>query len=224
MTNIKKVMLLYIALIRAFTKMEAIKFRSIFFYFWKNGDKAKEIHQKLLETEGNSAPNYQYITHWIREFKSGRTDVLNAKPVGHRDFVISEEFVAAVKKLVDEDGRVTVTWLAETFNTSYSIMWRIMHDHLGYRKLSARWVPRMLTDAQRAQRVACSRRIKELFLLLPEEFVFRYVTVDETWIYHYDPESKQQSKQWKPRGSTPPLKFKTQHSADKVLATIFLGL
>jgi hypothetical protein len=28
------------------------------------------------------------------------------------------------------------------------------------------------------------------------DFVHQFITIDETWIYHYTPESKQQSKQW----------------------------
>jgi hypothetical protein len=28
------------------------------------------------------------------------------------------------------------------------------------------------------------------------DFVRQFITVDETWIHHYTPESKQQSKQW----------------------------
>ena len=221
MRHIKQFMQLYIALLRPFAKMDAIKFRSVIYYFWKNGKKAEEIHQELLSTEGNSAPNLSFIYRWIHNFKCGRMDVLDEKPGGQPYYVISEVLVAEVKKLVDEDGRATCSWLADTLGYSKSTIQRILHDHLEYRKLSARWVPRMLTDAQRARRVECSRLLKEIILLAPEEFVLRYVTVDETWIYYYDPESKQQSKQWKPRGSNPPLKFKAQRSADKVLATIF---
>lgn len=54
-----------------------------------------------------------------------------------------------------------------------------------------------------------------------EHFLSRIITGDETWIYQYDPESKQQSKQWLPRGSSGPIKFKSQKSAQKVMATIF---
>ena len=187
----------------------------------EKGKSPEEIHRELVESDGTSAPKLTYIYSWTRMFKYGRTDVLDEKPGGQPYYVISEELVAAVKKLVDEDGRATLSWLAETLGYSITTMWKILHDHLGYRKLSARWVPQMLTDAQLARRVECSALLKERILLAPEDFVFRYVTVDETWIYHYDPESKQQSKQWKSRGSKPPIKFKTQHSADKVLATIF---
>ena len=44
---------------------------------------------------------------------------------------------------------------------------------------------------------------------------------DETWIYQYDPEPKQQSKQWPPRGSSGQIKFKFEMSVKKVMATVF---
>ena len=49
----------------------------------------------------------------------------------------------------------------------------------------------------------------------------RLVTVDETWVYYYEPENKVQSRQWVGPGSPRPKKFKTQLSADKVMATVF---
>ncbi|GBP76226.1 Pre-mRNA cleavage complex 2 protein Pcf11 [Eumeta japonica] len=49
----------------------------------------------------------------------------------------------------------------------------------------------------------------------------RIVTVDETWVRQYDPESKQKSLQWTKKGERPPKKFKVQKSASKLMATIF---
>jgi len=49
----------------------------------------------------------------------------------------------------------------------------------------------------------------------------RLVTMDETWLYHYDPETKQQSMEWRHSGSPHPKKFRVQKSAGKVLASIF---
>jgi len=46
--------------------------------------------------------------------------------------------------------------------------------------------------------------------------------MDETWLYHYDPETKQQSMEWRHSGSTRPKKFRVQKSAGKVFASIFL--
>jgi len=45
--------------------------------------------------------------------------------------------------------------------------------------------------------------------------------MDETWLYHYDPETKQQSMEWQHSGSPRPKKFRVQKSAGKVLASIF---
>ena len=135
--------------------------------------------------------------------------------------MISEELVADVEKLVAEDGRVTISWIAERLHVSYSTIHRILHDHLNYRKLSARWVPRLLSDAQRAKRVESSRLLKLLMFADPEDFYFRYVTTDETWVHYYEPESKQESQVWMNHGSKPPVKFKSQASANKVLANIF---
>jgi len=46
--------------------------------------------------------------------------------------------------------------------------------------------------------------------------------MDETWLYHYDPETKQQSMEWLHSFSPRPQKFRVQKSAGKVLASIFL--
>ena len=45
--------------------------------------------------------------------------------------------------------------------------------------------------------------------------------MDETWSYHYDLETKQQSVEWWHSGSPHPKKFWVQISAGKVLASIF---
>jgi len=43
----------------------------------------------------------------------------------------------------------------------------------------------------------------------------------ETWLYHYDPETKQQSMEWRHSGSPRPKKFRVQKPARKILASIF---
>ena len=45
--------------------------------------------------------------------------------------------------------------------------------------------------------------------------------MDETWLYHYDSETKQQSMEWRHNGSPRPQKLRVQKSAGKVLASIF---
>jgi len=45
--------------------------------------------------------------------------------------------------------------------------------------------------------------------------------MDETWLYYYDPETKQQSVEWQHSSSTCPKKFHLQKFTGKVLASIF---
>jgi len=52
-------------------------------------------------------------------------------------------------------------------------------------------------------------------------FLSQLVTMDEAWLYPYDPETKQQSMEWQHSGSPSPKKFQVQKSTGKVLASIF---
>ena len=55
----------------------------------------------------------------------------------------------------------------------------------------------------------------------PNDFLSRLVIMDETWLYHYDPETKQQSIEWRHSGSPRPKKFREQKYVGIVLASIF---
>ena len=53
------------------------------------------------------------------------------------------------------------------------------------------------------------------------DFVRRLITMDETSIHHYTPESKQQSKQWTEASCSAPKKTRSILSAGKVMASVF---
>ena len=55
----------------------------------------------------------------------------------------------------------------------------------------------------------------------PKEFLRRFVTIDEIWIYHYIPESHERSKQWVKPGENTSKRPKTQQSAGKIMASVF---
>ena len=45
--------------------------------------------------------------------------------------------------------------------------------------------------------------------------------MNETWIYHFTPESKRPSAEWRRQGESRPKRPKTQQSAGKVMASVF---
>ena len=59
-----------------------------------------------------------------------------------------------------------------------------------------------------------------MFKCNPKEFLRRFITVDETWIHHYTPGNKGQSKQWVKAGGNAPKQPKIQ-LASKVMGTVF---
>ena len=68
---------------------------------------------------------------------------------------------------------------------------------------------------------SCLSNFWIFFWCNPNDFLSRLVTMDETWLYHYDPETKQQSMELWHSSSPCPKKFWVQKSAGKVLASIF---
>jgi len=84
-----------------------------------------------------------------------------------------------------------------------------------------KWVLKCLNVYQKCQQCQSSEQLLELFLRDPNDFLSQLVTMDETWLYHYDLETKQQSMEWRHSGSPRPKKIRVQKSAGKDLASIF---
>ena len=108
--------------------------------------------------------------------------------------------------------------IASEVYISFGAVQSILTDILGMSKVSARWVLRMLTDDQKKTQLDISRCLLSCYEDDPCDFIERVVTQDETWVHHFDPESKMQSKHWKQPDSPPP---KMVQSTGYVKATIF---
>ncbi|UYV70650.1 hypothetical protein LAZ67_8000166 [Cordylochernes scorpioides] len=134
---------------------------------------------------------------------------------------VTQENIDKIHVLFMLDRRMTVRRIEETLGILKTTVDRIMREHFGLRKLSARWVPKLLTPDQKAVKRKLSLDNLALFEANPEEFVNRFVTMDETWAHHFTPESKQQSMQRRHSGSPPPKKAKTVPSAGKVKVSVF---
>ena len=83
------------------------------------------------------------------------------------------------------------------------------------RRVATKFVPRLLTDAQKENRVTVTQ---ELFdrSNADENFLKNVITGDETWVYGYDVETKVQS-QWMEKLSPRPKKARQSRSNVKVM-------
>ena len=87
-------------------------------------------------------------------------------------------------------------------------------------KVSARWVPKLLLEEQKRDRVKISKELLSMYKA-DKGFLDRIITGDGSWFHYYEPESKSQSKQWKRWDEPVPIKVKAVPSARKRMATVF---
>ena len=145
----------------------------------------------------------------MRKFKSGFLSIHDTPREGRPKFVVTEDSVCQVKTLVLGDWRVTVKQLAAITKMSVGSIETILHHHLHISKVSARWVPQVLTQNQEEQRADSCKELIELESK-DTRFLDRIVTMDETWVHHFDPELKSSSMQWKTPSSPTPKKARVE--------------
>jgi len=197
------------------------EYRAVIKFLTKKGKKPQEILDDLVDVYGSSAPSKTTVFFWSNEFKRGRQSLEDDPRSGRPVEVTTDEMAARVNTLLLEDRRVTHLEIADSLGISVGSVNTILHDILGKRKVAARWVPRLLTVENRSVRVAMSKQLLALYRPDPEKFLQRLVTGDESWVHHYEPESKQQSMQWIGANSPTPKKARTVPSAGKLMGTFF---
>ena len=180
-----------------------------------------EIHKRLLEQYGDNALSKRTVHEWIEKFKSGRTSVKHAEGAGRPSTSTSEEKTEQAQQMIFSNRRITIDELAQSLQINHGSAQKIIHEILGYRKFSASWVPRELTEKHKRRRVEICQTLLNRYNNEGENFLSRIVSGDESWVHHHSPESKRQSLEWKHPYSPVKKKFKSQLSAGKVMLTLF---
>jgi len=184
------------------------------------GVKPIEIHCQLTEVYGESCMNVKNVRKWCREFTAGRTEIHDEERSGRPS--ISDETVTKVEQIMRQDRRITLDDLCIlATEVSRSTIGKTLTEKLEYRKVCARWVPCMLTEDHQRQRIDSSREFLQRYADENDNFLDSIVMGDETWAFHFTPETKQQSREWRHSSSPKPRKFKTTRSAGKVMPTVF---
>jgi DNA-binding Xre family transcriptional regulator len=136
-------------------------------------------------------PSFSIIKKWAAEFKLGRTGLEDDPHEGHPKSATTPDIIEQVHDMVLNDRRMKVHEIAETIGTSKERVGYILHEELNMKKLCARWVPRLLTADQKRTHMKISEQCLERFNKNKTDFVRQFIAMDEIWIRHYTPESKQ---------------------------------
>jgi len=137
---------------------------------------------------------------WFKHFKGGRMSVVEDPRLGRPSTSTNDDHVERVRAVIRRNRRLTLRDVADEVGISIGSCLQIFTEKRQMRLVSAKFVPRLLTDDQKENRVGISQeRIANANG--NENFLKNIITGDETWVYGYDVETKLQSSQWMGKGS-----------------------
>jgi len=121
------------------------------------------------------------------------------------------------------DHRRTIDEFEALTGVSWSSCQRILTEELHLKRVAVKFVPHLLSEDQRANRLDVCREMKDQLKTDPD-FLSKIITGDESWCYGYNPETKQQSSQWKSASSPRPKKARQVKSNVKTMLICFFDI
>ena len=186
----------------------------------KAGKSSKEILDTVNKTYGDEALKLRQIQRIISKVRAGG-DTDDQRHKNPKKTKRTTDIIESVKAMVEEDRRVNIEDISNSFGLSYGTAFNILHCDLRLVKKSARWVPKLLSSAQKEERVRCAEAFRKSFFKGGKAFLQSVVTMDETAVPFSTPETKIQSRQWLPKGSPAPTKAKVAASRKKQMVITF---
>ena len=189
----------------------------------KLGCSLKKLMTEISTAFGTSCVSYDTVRRWKKKFESGVESIKNAPKSGRPKSASRKEIVSKIKEIIEGDARFTVRDIARKVGISLSTVHLILKKHLKVRKISAGWVPRLLTDEQKRQRVKVAKKLLQMFPKYDKKQFANVVTGDETWVHYFEPVRKVSNKIWATKHSKRPIIAKRSLSTKKVLYAIFFS-
>ena len=141
---------------------------------------------------------------------------------GRMAATVTPENVSRAESLIKKDPKMIYDEIQDIMKIVSGSLTRILHGCLGVRKC-ARWMPHNLSKEQKRGRLDWCTHMLRKFDGGRSPRAWDIKTGDETWVYHYDPKTKQQSAVWVFPDENPPVKFKTKRSASKQMIACFFA-
>ena len=165
----------------------------------KLGKNFTDIFQLPNKTYGENCTSRMQCYEWFKHFKEGRMSVGEDPRPGRISTSANDDHIDRVRAVIRVNRRLTVREVADEVGISIDSCLQIFTEKLQMRRVSAKFVPRLLTDDQKENRVEISQ---ELLAIANgnENFLKNFITRDEALVYGCDVETKMQSPQWMGKG------------------------
>ena len=160
------------------------------------------------------------VKGWYDAFTNGRTRILDQFRAHKWRTGCSQTNIDNVRRLVDGDRSITLDRLAHDSGLPRSTVHRILTKDLLLKRRSVHFVPALLNANHWRQRFEASQSMLRIIRRHPG-FLKRIVTMDETWVYMYDPAMKIQCSQWLRTGDPRPSIPKRALAVGKCMMVTF---
>jgi [histone H3]-lysine36 N-dimethyltransferase SETMAR len=202
-------------------ELSPVHFRAMIFYDFKRGLDYTDSYKNLTEAFGDQAPSKKTVFNWFREFSRGRLSFEDDPRSGRPAETATEDNIRRVHAFIEEFRNATYVEIEAELGIDARAIDCILHEHLGVTKKVSRRIPHLFTDEQKLARVDWCQFMQEKFNGGTSKSVGDMITGDETWIYAYDPETKQQWTVWVFEDEPPPTKVTRQRSVAKQMVAFF---
>jgi histone-lysine N-methyltransferase SETMAR len=123
---------------------------------------AAETLVMLQQAFKDDAFGKSHVYEWFSRFKNGNMSIGDLPRPGPPLTSRNEENIKNVRQAINEDRRKTIEQVSKEKNVSWSSCQRILTEDLRMRRLSAKFVPRLLTEEQKDSRVNVCHNLEEL--------------------------------------------------------------
>ena len=171
------------------------------------------MRTQLNAVYGEESPSWATIKLWYNEFQSGRTTVIDEERT-RRPTEISSGITHQLIKIVQSECRITIREMAGRLNVTTGTVHSLLAEN-GIRKLCSRFVPRLLTAEMQANRLDACRKNLQLLQVIGDRLLSNIITMDETPLSLYVPQSRRESQEWKLPGESFSIKMRSSTSHRK---------
>ena len=118
---------------------------------------SKQIYNELCGIYGPETISMRTVFSGVKVFKAGKFSVEDDTRPGRPKTSVTNANIAAVQIVVEQDARLSVKDIASCTGISEGSVQTILKRRLDLRRVCARWVPHLLTEEQKTQRLKCAR-------------------------------------------------------------------
>ena len=124
---------------------------------------SKQIFNELCGIYGPQTISMRRVFSWVEAFKTRKFSVEDDTRPGRPKISVTKANIAAVKIVVEQDARLSVKDIASCTGISEGSVQTILKKRLDLRKVCARWVPHLLTEEQKTQRLKCAQELLKTY-------------------------------------------------------------